>query len=160
MTTIEIQKEILRKGAILPPKYRPNRWKHAIKAGCYPYAIGLFIDKFLLVGDIIGDRCNEYVSDEKLIFTLKEELDEIGYNVSEISTSKEVRPEELKVYLQRNEHTGFYHFLRQDEDGLWSHKYPHELPIRKDSYGYEIVDPEAMVDAPFTGWCFCLRKRM
>ena len=160
MTAEEARKMILRKCVNLPPKYRPNKWKHAINAGCYPYAIELFIDKFLVVGDIIGKRCASDVSDERLISVLKEELEEIGYDVSEIDVDQEIGAEESKIYLQRNEHTGFYHFLRQDEDRLWSHKFPNELPTRKDSAGYDIIDPEMMVDAAFDGWCFCLKKRM
>lgn len=159
-TTEEARKMILRKGVSLPPKYRPNKWKYAINSGCYPYAINLFVDKFLLVGDLIGKRCNDYVSDERLISVLEEELEEIGYNVSEIDVDDVIAPNELKIYLQRNEHTGFYHFLRQDKDGLWSHKFPNELPTRKDSAGYDIVDPEMMVDTAFIGWCFRLKKRM
>ena len=160
MTKEEARKRILRKGVNLQPSYRPNKWKHAINAGCYPYAIDLFIDEFLVVGDMIGKRCNSCVSDERLIYVLKEELQEIGYEVAEIEVDKKIHSEESKIYLQRNEHTGFYHFLRQDEDGLWSHKFPGELPIRKDSPGYDIIDPEMMVDAAFDGWCFCLKKRM
>lgn len=71
MTKEEARKKILRKGVNLPPKYRPNKWKYAIRSGCYPYAIELFVDEFLLVGDMIGKRCNDYVSDEKLISVLK-----------------------------------------------------------------------------------------
>ena len=56
MTAEEARKMILRKDVNLPPKYCPNKWKHVIKAGCYSYAIELFVDKFLLVGDIIGKR--------------------------------------------------------------------------------------------------------
>ena len=64
----------------------------------------------------------------------------------------------MKIYLQREENTGYYHFLREDEDGLWSHKFPNELPTREDSAGYLIKDPEAMVEVSFIGWCFKLSK--
>lgn len=129
MTTAEeARKMILRKGVSLPPKYRPNKWKYAINSGCYPYAINLFVDKFLLVGDLIGKRCNDYVSDERLISVLEEELEEIGYNVSEIDVDDVIAP--------------------------------NELPTRKDSAGYDIVDPEMMIEAAFYGWCFRLKKRM
>lgn len=152
---------ILRKSVNIPPKYSPNKWRRFKNAGCYPYAINLFVNEFFLIGDIIGKRCSEYVSDEELISVLKEELEEIGYDVAEIDVADNIgsilTP---KIYLQRNQHTGFYHFLRQDKDGLWSHKFPGELPIRKDSYGNEIIDPEMMVKTAFIGWCFRLKKRM
>lgn len=154
------KRRILRKSVNIPPKYRPNRWKRFINAGCYPYAINLFVNEFLCIGDMIGKRCSDYVSDERLISVLEEELEEIGYNVDEIEVDDVIDSNELKIYLQRNQSTGFYHFLRQDEDGLWSHKFPNELPTRKDSAGYDIVDPEMMIEAAFDGWCFRLKKRM
>ena len=156
---IEDAKKMIRKG-VNTPKYRPNRWKHAINAGCYPYAIDLFQDEFFLVGDLIGKRCDNKVSNEQLINTLLEELYEIGYEVVEIEDIDEkINLDEFKIYLQREQQTGFYHFLRQDEDGIWSHKYPFELPTRKDSLGNEITDPNMMIESAFYGWCFRLKKK-
>lgn len=140
-------------------KYNPNKWKYAMKSGCYPYAINIFIDKFLLIGDLIGKPCNEKVSDEKLIKTFLKEMEFLKYEVKEIDSYQEIKENEWKVYIQREEHTGYYHFLRQDEDGIWSHKFPNELPIRTDSAGQIIKSPDEMIEAPFNGWCFCLKQR-
>lgn len=68
---------------------------------------------------------------------------------------EKINSDEFKIYLQREEQTGYYHFLRQDEDGIWSHKFPNELPTRKDSFGNEITNPDMMV----YGWCFRLKKK-
>ena len=38
--------------------FRPNRWKHFLKAGCYPYALNLEINDFFLIGDFIKKRCD------------------------------------------------------------------------------------------------------
>lgn len=159
---MEIQeaKKMVRK-SVNTPKYRPNRWKHAIQAGCYPYAIDLFQDEFFLVGDLIGKRCDSKATDEQLIDTLLEELNEIGYDVIEIEdTDEKVSSDEFKIYLQREQHTGYYHFFRQDEDDIWSHKFPNELPIREDSLENEITDPEKMLETAFLGWCFRLKKKV
>ncbi len=154
---IKETKKLVRK-AVNTPKFNPNKWKHAIKAGCYPYAINVFIDEFFLVGSIIGKPCNCKVSDETLIKVLKEELNSIGYIVKEVKTEDTIEEDELKIYLQRETKTGYYHFLREDEDGIWSHKFPNEIPCRTDSLGNLIEDPDAMVESPFNGWCFKLSK--
>ena len=133
-------------------------WQNFLGAGCYQYAIDFYSNEFLVVGDIIGKRCSEHVSDETLVETLIEELKVLGYNVKEVETDTQIKNGEKKIYLQRDEHTGYYHFLKQDSDGIWSHKYPGEMPITIDNSGQEIDDPESMVEPPFYGWCFCLTK--
>lgn len=141
-------------------RYNPEAWSEYLEEGCYPYALNLLVNEFFLVGDLIGKRCNEYTSDEDLIRILKEELrKKIDFEVEEIETEYVTKEDETKIYLQREEHTGYYHLLRQDEDGMWSHKYPKELPTRQDSIGQNIEDSDTMVEAPFKGWCFLLRKR-
>ena len=93
-----------------------------------------------------------------MVKILKEELEVLGYNAEEIDVEDSISEDEMKIYLQRETQTGYYHFFREDADGLWSHKYPDELPTRKDSAGYIIKDPECMVEVPFIGWCFKLSK--
>lgn len=141
------------------PEFIPEEWKAVIEAGCYPYALDMPINKKVLIGDFIGKRCTEQVSDEMLISTLIEELNYLGYKVREENSLSEVlKEDEKKIFLQREIHTGYYHLVRQDKDGLWSHKYPGELPTCLDSTGYVIEIPESMSERPFDGWCFYLRK--
>lgn len=149
----------VRKLGTRPLEYRPNMWKHYINCGCYPYAIDLRLDSFHLVGDFIQERCTEHVSDIKLISTLIKELNEFGFSVNPCETSLIVTQNQFKIYLQRNDLTGYYHFLRQDSNGIWSHKFPFEPPTQLDSIGQLIEDPDCMVDAPFSGWCFVLEKK-
>lgn len=149
----------LAKRTLKTPKFEPTKWKNAKDAGCYPYAINLQKNEFFVVGEFIGKRCTERTSNDELLKTLKEELDVLGYDVKEIEVEDSIREDEMKIYLQREEQTGYYHFLRQDSDGLWSHKYPNELPIRTDSVGNFIEDPECMVEVPFIGWCFKLSRK-
>lgn len=140
-------------------EFRPKSWIDFMKAGCYTYAINLKYNEFFLVGDFIGKRCTEKVSDEFLISILIEELEYLGYKSIPCQTESNVDKNQFKIYLQREEHTGYYHFLREDNDGIWSHKFPNELPIRSDSIGQIIEDPDCMVEAPFSGWCFILEKK-
>lgn len=134
------------------PKYNPKEWEKAIEAGCYPYAINLLVNKFFLIGDLIGKHCNEKVSDEELIETLKEELETIfDFKVEEVDFNESVRKDEFKIYLQRDEHTGYYHIYRQDNNDVWSHKFPNKLPIQ------EFFEGEKLKDT-INGWCFSLKR--
>lgn len=146
----EVKKLILKGGK--KPKYRPNRWKHAIKAGCYPYALDLFQDEFFLVGDFIGKRCDCQVSDNQLIDTLLEELEELGFVVVEIEfVDERINENEFKIYLQRDFNTGYYHFFREDDNGIWSHKFPNELPIEKNL--------KELKEDIYSNWCFKLKRK-
>lgn len=149
----------LRKSCTTPVEYAPNSWKSLEGAGCYPYALNMKVNKFFLVGEFIGEKCNEKVSDEHLIYTLIKELTFLGFKVKECETEFPTKKGQFKIFLQREVHTGYYHFLREDSNGIWSHKYPRELPVQVDSAGQLIEDPYCMVEAPFTGWCFLLEKK-
>ena len=143
----------------MKPKYEPQQWKKFRNAGCYPYCLDLKVDKFFLVGDLIGKRCDSHVTNMYLIQTLKEELETIfDYKVKEVDTEYRTKKGEKKIYLQRDEHTGYYHFLREDDDNVWSHKFPNELPVRVDSIGNIIEDPDSMVESAFSGYCFLLKR--
>lgn len=142
------------------PKFEPSKWEEFLDAGCYPYALNLSANQFFLIGDLIGKTCVSTTPDDILVKILKEELETIfDYEVEEIETGVKAKKGEKKIYLQRHNHSGYYHLFREDSDEKWSHKYPGELPIRKDSIGQIIEDPDAIVDKPFTGWCFLLRKK-
>ena len=142
------------------PMYKPEKWKQTINAGCYTYVLNLFEDKFYLIGDFIGKRCKETVSDEKLIEVFIEEISEhFNCEIEEVDSNKQLEKGKLKVYIQRHIHTGYYHFFRQDSNGFWSHKYPRELPTKVDSVGEVIENPDEMVDMPFVGWCFEISQR-
>lgn len=143
------------------PEFNPNEWSEYLEAGCYPYVLDLKMNQFFLIGDFIGKRCTGSTTDEELVETFKEELNIIfDLDVNEVSTEYPLKEGERKVYIQREDHTGYYHLLRQDNDGIWSHKYPRELPVREDSIGETIKDPDMMVDTPFSGWCFLLKQRV
>lgn len=96
-----------------PPRYNLEKWKYAMGAGCYPYAINVFLDEFYLVGDFLGNRCTEKISNEELIRTMKRELREIwNYQAAEVDLRYECQENEFKIYLEREMHTGYYHFYR------------------------------------------------
>lgn len=143
-----------------PPMYEPKEWNTCLDAGCYPYALNIKVNKFFVVGDLIGKHCNGSVSDEYLIAVLKEEVEFIlDCELTEVETNTFLNEGERLIYIQREDHTGYYHFLRKDDNGTWSHKYPNELPTNRDSIGEIIEDPDCMVDKAFRGWCFLIKKR-
>lgn len=148
----QIEHRVLRK-----PKYEPEKWKSLLGAGCYPYALDMETNKFLLIGDFIDKECTHKTPDVELVETLKEELRFLGYSVKEVETESKTSEGEFKIYLKRN-NDGKYHFYRQDDDGFWSHKFPGALPIRCDSFGNVIADPDCMIEPAYTGWCFLLKR--
>ena len=134
-----------------------KKWKKYLGASCYQYAINFYSNEFLLVGDIIGKRCNEYSSDETLIETLREELEVLSYEITETETYTPLEKHETKIYLQRDQNSGYYHFLKQDNNGIWSHKYPNEMPTTLIN-GKKLINPDLITKPPIYGRCFCLRK--
>ena len=134
-----------------------KKWKKYLGASCYQYAIDFYSNEFLLIGDIIGKRCNEYTSDEKIIATLREELEVLGYELTETETYAPLKKHETKIYFQRDQNSGYYHFLKQDNNGIWSHKYPNEMPTTLIN-GKKLINPDLITKSPIYGRCFCLRK--
>ena len=110
--TIKTARKLAKK-TLKTPKYEPSKWKNAKGAGCYPYAINLLKNEFFVVGEFIGKRCTEKTSNEDLVKTLKEELEVLGYNAEEIDVEESISEDEMKIYLQREEQTGYYHFLEK-----------------------------------------------
>ena len=112
----------------LPLKFDQQEWEGYSFASCYLYAINLHINSNLLVGQLIGKRCNVDTPDDVLIKVLREEIEAIGYSIERIENDTIIDEGEFKICLIKDYRTGWYHFLRQDGDGNWSHKYPLELP--------------------------------
>lgn len=111
-----------------PISFNPQEWENYVGASCYLYALNIFKDEYILVGDMIGKRCEHEVSDETLIKVLKEELEYIGYELKKIDKECVISNNKYKICLMRDPRTGFYHFLREESDGNWTHKQPGELP--------------------------------
>lgn len=140
-----------------PQEFNPREWEAYKGAGCYPYALGIKTDEAFLIGDLIGRRVTHHNTEEEILEVLMIELEEMGFEVLECDTMDIAEEGCFKIYLEINQN-GEYHFLRQDSDGIWSHKAPDHLPHRKDTAGYEIIDPDSMVAPGFVGYCFLLEK--
>ena len=134
-----------------------KKWKKYLGASCYQYAIDFYSNEFLLIGDIIGKRCNEYTSDEKIIATLREELEVLGYELTETETYAPLKKHETKIYFQRDQNSGYYHFLKQDNNGIWSHKIPNEMPSTLINGKTKKIH-NILTKPTIYGRCFCLRK--
>lgn len=139
-------------------KFEPKKWREALSASCYCYAIDVKSENFILVGEFIGKKCNEKVSDEELIRILKEELEFLDYEPKEVEVDYKTKPGEFKIYLERDFHSGYYHFYREDEDGTWSDKRPEELPKKQPMFLDEIKNRKVSVYSP-SGWCFKLKEK-
>lgn len=134
-------KQEIRK-TITYPSYNPLDWKEYKEASCYVYAMNMHTNQFLLIGNIIGKKTGEKSSNEELIEVLQEEVRFLGAEIQLTTEDSKVEKNEYKICLIRDPRTGYYHFFRQDNDSLWSHKFPKELPERvdyngEDSFYYE-----------------------
>ena len=138
--------------------FSPQEWVQSKEAGCYPYAMNwLQMNKFILIGDLIGNRMESYHSDEELIQTFTEELESLGYVVRKISVDEETL-NGRKIYLMRAYFSGRYHLFREDSEG-WSHKYPGALPVNLDFDGELLTNPDEIHKDEFYGWCFEISRK-
>lgn len=132
----------------------------SIKSGCYPYAIGRFdIDRFLLIGESIGRRCNRQSDDVVLTLTLIKELEEFfNYRVFKSTRQAKVQNGQRKICLVRSVHMGDYHFFVQLSDGIWRHKRPgFEPEIATEN---EIFGENEPLNNSFTRrWIFLLKPK-
>lgn len=139
-----------------------NTWKQiSIKSGCYPYAIGRFdIDKFLLIGESIGRRCNRQSDDIVLTLTLIKELEEFfNYRVFKSTRQEKVPIGQRKICLVRSVHMGDYHFFVQLSDGIWRHKrlgFEPEIATEKEIFGDE---NEPLNNSLTRRWIFLLKPK-
>lgn len=144
-------------------EFRPRKWAgRLLGAGCYPYAANFYYDTFIKIGEFIGAPCDIETSDNELVRVLAEELLYIGYrSVEQVSIDHDVNLGEQKIYLQRTEQLKTYHMFRQNNDGLWSHKYRNRLPMETDYEKRPIRNPELQRsedNLKYYGWCFLLKR--
>lgn len=138
-----------------------NTWEQiSIKSGCCPYAIGRFdIDKFLLIGESIGRRCNRQSDDIVLTLTLIKELEEFfNYRVFKSTRQEKVPIGQRKICLVRSVHMGDYHFFVQLSDGIWRHKrlgFEPEIATEKEIFG----ENESLNNSFTRRWIFLLKPK-
>ena len=144
---------------LLTPEFSPEEWRKNIATGCYTYAMQWNVSTFVLIGDIIDERVTECEEDEEIIDVLTRELEFLGYEIKECDVTLEAPKGTFKIFLMRYELTGHYHFLREDSNKQWSHKYPKELPTNKDYHGNIINNPLNLCDASYYGWCFLVSNK-
>ena len=134
-----------------PLRFNPQSWSE-YDSNCYSYALGAKVNFYFLVGDLIGKRVTNLTPEDKKLQTLKEELQTLGFSFFETDVDEAIPKDYYKIYFQIFDDTGKYHFLRQDFDGLWSHRGAYT-----DTAGFEITDPECMMDYPFHGYCLAIK---
>lgn len=138
-----------------------NNEKNILKqTGCYPYAIGRTdINRFLLIGESIGRRCNRQSDDVVLTLTLIKELEEFfNYRVFKSTRQAKVQNGQRKICLVRSVHMGDYHFFVQLSDGIWRHKRPGfepEIATEKEIFG----ENEPLNSSFTKRWIFLLKPK-
>ena len=137
---IEVEKEKHNRRYKEPPRFYPKRFKgDRLKwQGCWPYALNAKYPYFAVVGDFIGKRKKYNATNEELIATIIEEGEYFGLEVKKVDEDYIPSKNEYLIYMRRCIHSGYYHFLRRDENGSWSHKHPGEVPemvnFKRDHY--------------------------
>lgn len=140
------------------PKFYPKRFKgERLKwQGCWPYALNAKYPYFALVGDFIGKRRKYNATNQELIETIIEEGEYFGLEIKQVSEDYITSKGEYLIYLRRCVHSGYYHFLRKDANGYWSHKHPGQAPemvnFKKDHY----VSKE---NPYFVGFLFSVKEK-
>ena len=138
-----------------------STWEQiSIKSRCYPYAIGRFdIERFLLVGESIGRRCNRQSDDIILTLTLIKELEEFfNYRVFKSTRQAKVQNGQRKICLVRSVHMGDYHFFVQLSDGIWRHERPGfepEIATEREIFG----ENEPLNNSFTRRWIFLLKPK-
>lgn len=127
--------------------YTKDDWCDYLNATCYTYALNVFTNERLYVGDIyLNNRVDTASSDDDLIKSLIQEIELFGVTVIKCDRNEKINDDEFLFCMVREETLGYYHFYRLERDGFWTHKKPMELP---DNVGYDgniIYNPEEAVE--------------
>ena len=112
-------------------------WESYLTDTCYTYALNLFIGERRYVGDLtLGQRVATSVSNDQLLRLLHLELEQAGLSPKTVSEDAPLPPDRRRICIVRkSDNVGYYHFYRQDADGIWSHKVPGQMPTQKGRTG-------------------------
>lgn len=139
-----------------PPVFHPELWEGFLKTSCYAYALNLKMNEFVLVGEFLGERCDQNMSNKKMIEVLKKEVEFLGFSIKEVGKEYIPKEKEFLIYFKRNQKLNGYHFLRQDTNKMWSHKFHLEYPSHADFWKKEYVEEG---NEWMKGWFFVLRRK-
>lgn len=153
--------------ALLPTKKTPNTspttgWEHDYDPdwwrqfdytenhNCYDYAFGN-----VRFDDRVRSQPGTLDGDERMPTDIQYTCDNVTdaliddhKNIRNVDFSTQCGPHEYKIALMAAggsppyEDTSDYHFMRQDSNGLWSHKPGKNQPTNKDGSGDLIYSPE------------------
>jgi len=127
------------------PQYTPDIWnkdKTLLDThNCYDYALNnLYPQKEKTQPSGIGAPLNGYSCNE-LDNWLKKDIPDLSI----VGSAEKCPQGKSKIMLITTTNKNDYHFLRQDADGLFSHKAGDGKVTRYDSLGNIIVDPRAAI---------------
>lgn len=137
-----------------------KNWKHILTTNCYAYALGLDVPErkiktFAYAPGTIGSSptnlvVQRYFTLDELIGNIQDDLIYMGINFRECDPLESVLEDEWKIalftafyaFVCYDEYLYDYHFMRQDENGLWYHKNGYRnKPTNLDSNKNAIYDP-------------------
>lgn len=131
-------------------------WINGDKSNCYAYALGLDVNETEIISyafnpGVISGATDVIWSDdifgyEDLLLGIGADLDALGIEFKKVSPLYCTKEGEWKIALFVDGYRGVledFHFLRQNEDGVWYHKdgYLGEVTNRDDN-GNIILNPE------------------
>lgn len=124
------------------PSYGKDRYSYH-KGNCYSYALGLptpFLIWFSMVfncdygfsakpGFSVDKEYYSWRNTEALITGLYQDCDSLGIEVYDSSLEEQNSHGGYKIALYNG--NADFHFMRQDDDGLWSHKLGYRAPVKR-----------------------------
>ena len=141
------------------PSYAPEEWEdEAVKKNnnCYNYALDIKTDHPLNPGELSGNIYTREMISCEFLTTMAEADGLVFLGVS----GGECTGCSYKAALAVNPNGPDYHWLRQDNNGEWSYKWPRNSVSNLDSEGAIITDPENSGRGLYTQFCgyFCVDK--
>jgi len=148
------------------PVYNPEKWNENkyIKQthNCYAYALNLIDIKRANLCKKLNEcsrpQLGEYSGYEEEFNATKvtckkmeERMMADNPNIKKLKKNQDCPVGFYKIMLYCS--TDDYHFFRQDNTGLWSHKHGWRLATNKDLKGRLIRDPELADKGPYTMYC-------
>lgn len=129
-----------------------RRWVYYDQANCYQYMMNIEWDfpELLQPGEIYGECPIDFIyEDDELVELVKKDLEILCYEMHISNLEEPVVKNGWKFAIlncitsQADNHRYDFHFLRQNENGNWYHKYADEQhPDCMDIWNNRITNPE------------------
>lgn len=151
----------------------PKNWLNIHTTNCYAYALGLDVPEYKIcsgayqpgtISESSNIRSSEYFSKLDLLWGLKQDLELLNISYTEVDYDTKAKEDEWKIALLLEKYYGDFidfHFLRENNDGIWFHKNGFNgVVTKKDYLGKIITNPESAFLNPYKfDSCYILKKK-